>query len=87
MQNAETVLSILREPRSSHRRAGRSETIISGSGGGRREQDHASDTSPDGLPRATACLTAMWELLAERGILVDHVTVYRWVQRFTPAAS
>jgi transposase-like protein len=24
------------------------------------------------------------ELLAERGIDVDHVTVYRWVQRFTP---
>src|SRR5947209_16943755 len=24
------------------------------------------------------------ELLAERGITVDHVTVYRWVQRFTP---
>jgi transposase-like protein len=24
------------------------------------------------------------ELLAERGINVDHVTVYRWVQRFTP---
>jgi hypothetical protein len=24
------------------------------------------------------------ELLAERGIGVDHVTVYRWVQRFTP---
>ncbi|MCP4960239.1 MAG: IS6 family transposase [Actinomycetia bacterium] len=24
------------------------------------------------------------ELLAERGVLVDHVTVYRWVQRFTP---
>src|ERR1700710_3271642 len=23
------------------------------------------------------------ELLAERGIRVDHVTVYRWVQRFT----
>lgn len=23
------------------------------------------------------------ELLAERGIDVDHVTVYRWVQRFT----
>jgi IS6 family transposase len=22
------------------------------------------------------------ELLAERGIEVDHVTVYRWVQRF-----
>jgi len=24
------------------------------------------------------------DLLAERGIAVDHVTVYRWVQRFTP---
>ncbi|WP_131770195.1 IS6 family transposase [Candidatus Protofrankia californiensis] len=24
------------------------------------------------------------ELLAERGLTVDHVTVYRWVQRFTP---
>ncbi len=24
------------------------------------------------------------ELLAERGLAVDHVTVYRWVQRFTP---
>ena len=23
------------------------------------------------------------ELLAERGIEVDHVTIYRWVQRFT----
>ena len=24
------------------------------------------------------------ELLAERGVEVDHVTVYRWVQRFAP---
>jgi len=24
------------------------------------------------------------ELLAERGVAVDHVTVYQWVQRFTP---
>jgi len=24
------------------------------------------------------------ELLAERGIQVDHVTIYRWAQRFTP---
>ncbi len=24
------------------------------------------------------------ELLAERGIVVDHVTLYRWVQRFAP---
>ena len=24
------------------------------------------------------------KLLAERGVIVDHVTIYRWVQRFTP---
>ncbi len=24
------------------------------------------------------------ELLAERGVEVDHVTIYRWVHRFTP---
>jgi IS6 family transposase len=24
------------------------------------------------------------DLLAERGVEVDHVTVFRWVQRFTP---
>ena len=24
------------------------------------------------------------ELLAERGVQVDHLTSYRWVQRFTP---
>ncbi|RGC65381.1 hypothetical protein C5N14_28965 [Micromonospora sp. MW-13] len=24
------------------------------------------------------------DLLVERGVEVDHVTVYRWVQRFTP---
>lgn len=24
------------------------------------------------------------ELLAERGVEVDHVTLFRWVQRFTP---
>jgi hypothetical protein len=27
------------------------------------------------------------ELLAERGIEVDHVSLYRWVQHFTPAWS
>jgi transposase-like protein len=27
------------------------------------------------------------ELLAERGISVDHVTIYRWVQRFSPSSS
>ena len=24
------------------------------------------------------------ELLAERGVVVDHVTLFRWVTRFTP---
>ncbi len=24
------------------------------------------------------------ELLAERGVKVDHVSIFRWVQRFTP---
>jgi transposase-like protein len=27
------------------------------------------------------------ELLVERGVEVDHVTVYRWVRRFTPPAA
>jgi len=27
------------------------------------------------------------ELLAERGVEVDHVTVYRWVQRLTPLVA
>jgi transposase, IS6 family len=33
----------------------------------------------DGLPDRDA-----GELLAERGVTVDHVSVYRWVRRFTP---
>ncbi len=35
-------------------------------------------------PRYGLSYRAVEELLAERGIGVDHVTVYRWVQRFTP---
>jgi transposase-like protein len=27
------------------------------------------------------------ELMAERGVTVDHVPVYCWVQRFTPESS
>jgi IS6 family transposase len=34
---------------------------------------------------ATACPNRdVEELLAERGVEVDHVTIYRWVQTFTP---
>lgn len=48
------------------------------------------------FPREVIVLAVRWylryglsyrdieELLAERGVEVDHVTVYRWVQRFTP---
>ncbi|MGH3686357.1 MAG: hypothetical protein ACRDSM_15150, partial [Pseudonocardiaceae bacterium] len=48
------------------------------------------------FPREVIVLAVRWylryglsyrdveELLAERGIEVDHVTVFRWVQRFTP---
>ena len=48
------------------------------------------------VPRKVISLAARWylrcglshrdveELLAERGITVDHVTINRWVQRFTP---
>jgi transposase, IS6 family len=36
------------------------------------------------VPPVRALLSDVEELLAERGIAVDHVTVYRWVQRCTP---
>jgi hypothetical protein len=38
------------------------------------------------VPAATRHLSFrdVEELLLERGVEVDHVTVYRWVQRFTP---
>ena len=48
------------------------------------------------FPREVIVLAVRWylryglsyrdveELLAERGVRVDHVTIYRWVQRFTP---
>jgi len=37
-------------------------------------------------PRYRLSYRDVGELLAERGVQVDHGTVYRWVQRFTPAA-
>src|SRR5215472_9445312 len=48
------------------------------------------------FPREVIALAVRWylryglsyrdveELLAERGVEVDHVTIYRWVQTFTP---
>src|SRR3712207_6600469 len=38
----------------------------------------------DGTRRSSQSYRDVEELLAERGIAVDHVTVFRWVQRFTP---
>jgi len=59
----------------------------------------ASSSAPAGyrFPREVIAVAVRWylrfslsyrdveELLAERGIAVDHVTIYRWVQTFTPA--
>jgi transposase-like protein len=39
---------------------------------------------PGTAPTSSQSYRDVEELLAERGIEVDHVTVYRWVQRFTP---
>jgi transposase, IS6 family len=57
-----------------------------------------SSSAPAGyrFPREVIALAVRWylryglsyrdveELLADRGITVDHVTIYRWVQTFTP---
>jgi transposase, IS6 family len=58
----------------------------------------AASCAPAGyrFPREVIAVAVRWylryglsyrdveELLAERGIVVDHVTIYRWVQTFTP---
>jgi len=39
----------------------------------------------DRFPTGEVVSDPRWgELLTERGITVGHVSVYRWVQRFTP---
>ena len=38
----------------------------------------------DDTGRSSQSYRDVEELLAERGVQVDHVTIYRWVQRFTP---
>jgi transposase-like protein len=55
----------------------------------------SSAPAGDRFPREVIAVAVRWylrygrsyrdveELLAERGIRVDHVTVYRWVQTFT----
>src|SRR6185503_13719933 len=64
----------------------------------RRRVAPAPDSAFDGFrfPAEVITLAVRWylryslsyrdveELLVERGVEVDHVTAYRWVQRFTP---
>jgi transposase, IS6 family len=61
-------------------------------------RSNVASCAPSGyrFPREVIALAVRWylryglsyrdveELLAERGIEVDHVTIYRWVQTFTP---
>jgi hypothetical protein len=42
--------------------------------------DHGGDPL---VPPLWPVIPDVEELLAERGIQADHVTIYRWVQRFT----
>ena len=44
----------------------------------------AGQTPAETARRSSQSYRDVEELLAERGITVDHVTVYRWVRRFTP---
>jgi transposase-like protein len=48
----------------------------------RRLIDKLCDAGASGIAWAP-CPHCAEELLAERGVTVDHVTIYRWVQRFT----
>jgi IS6 family transposase len=43
-----------------------------------------SDPGPGRHRRSSQSYRDVEELLAERGVAVDHVTIYRWVHRFTP---
>ena len=61
-----------------------------------RSSRHHRRSLASGSPREVIVWAVRWylryglsyrdveELLAERGVQVDHVTVFRWVQRFTP---
>jgi hypothetical protein len=57
--------------------------------GGRRKGPASSGTSPTAHQylRYGLSYRDVEELHAGRGIEVDHVTVYRWVQRFTPRGA
>lgn len=50
----------------------------------RRSEGRRRWRAATGVLAATYLSIWLEELLAERGIKVDHVTIYRWVQRFAP---
>ena len=72
--------------------------LITGPDTGRVKHRDVLSCPPAGFrfPRDVIAVAVRWylryglsyrdveELLAERGVAVDHVSVYRWVQRFTP---
>ena len=72
--------------------------LITGLDAGRVKHRDVLSCPPAGFrfPRDVIAVAVRWylryglsyrdveELLAERGVAVDHVSVYRWVQRFTP---
>jgi transposase, IS6 family len=47
---------------------------------------HTAGQTPtrDGTPTSSQSYRDVEELLTERGVEVDHVTIYHWAQRFTP---
>jgi hypothetical protein len=52
-----------------------------------RQSYRGSDHEPGRHPASSQSYRDVEELLSERGVEVDHVTIYRWVQRFTPLAE
>ena len=35
-----------------------------------------------GTAATASAIARSWEMLGERGVAVDHTTIYRWVQRY-----
>jgi transposase-like protein len=49
-----------------------------------RQSYRGSDHEPGRHPASSQSYRDVEELLVERGVEVDHATIYRWVLRFTP---
>jgi hypothetical protein len=53
-------------------------------GGGPGEKGDVSRTSPAAYPTIRLRYRDLEEIMLERGLCVDHTTIYRWVQRYAP---